>query len=439
MRIAVFGLGYVGVVTSGLLASHGHNIVGVDLNPVKVKAINAGESPIAEKGLGELIAAAHENDQLRATMDPTDALADAEIAMICVGTPSRTNGSLDMDAVELVVRETAGIFKSQAHRHTPPTIAIRSTVEPGTTHRMRQLVAHMGLEPGKDLYIVHNPEFLREGSAVRDFEMPPYTVIGAEDPLEAEPLSTLYAHIDAPLFVTPLLTAEILKLVNNTFHALKVSFANEVGSLAKALGIDGREVMDLVCRDTKLNISPAYLRPGFAFGGSCLPKDLRAINALAASRELTLPLLANIETSNKLHIERAIRWLESLGRHSVGFVGLAFKEETDDLRESPLVQVAEWAVGRGYPIQIYDPWVRPDQLTGANREYIQQHLPHLYERLRTDLGDLVAHSQSLIVGTSLLSPEEKQVLAAAKMPLLDLVGQDGQLAADSGVYEGICW
>jgi GDP-mannose 6-dehydrogenase len=440
MRIGLFGLGYVGAVSAGLLARRGHSVTGVDINPIKVDAINRGQSPVEEAGLSEAVAAAHRMGLLRASQQVADGVLAMDLILVCVGTPSRSNGRLNLETLERVVKTIGELLGERSPESKAPTIAIRSTVEPGTMARLRAMLESDGLECGRDLHLVFNPEFLREGSAVRDFDFPPYTIVGSDDPIAPGRLEELYAGIEAPFIVVPMRVAELVKMVNNALHALKVAFANEIGTLAKSVEIDGRQLMDLVCQDTKLNVSTAYLRPGFAYGGSCLPKDLRSLNAMGSQLDLQLPVLQSIAQSNDEHIERVCAWLKANGRKPLGLVGLAFKQGTDDLRESPLVRIAEWAVGKGYPLAIYDPWVRPSKLTGSNREYVERHVPHLLERLHESLSSLVQASELLVVGAGRLSTAEQEALAGFRGPLLDLMGHDALLRDSSGAsYEGICW
>lgn len=417
LRIAVFGLGYVGAVSAACLARDGHHVIGVDPQPAKVSLINGGHTPIVEKYVGEMIAEAVDRKCLRATSDAATAIAESDLSLICVGTPSKSNGSLDTSAVEHVCGQIGAALKG---RTKPHTVVLRSTVLPGT---MRSLViptlqAASGRDASSGLYIANNPEFLRESTAVEDYDAPPKTVIGAMDDATARIVAGLYHGIEAPLILTTVETAELVKYADNAWHAVKVAFANEVGSLAKALNVDSHEVMDIFCTDRKLNISPAYLRPGFAFGGSCLPKDLRALIYRGKTLDVETPLLRGVVDSNRRQIERAFEIITETGRKKISFLGVSFKADTDDLRESPQVALVELLLGKGYQVQIYDRNVQIARLTGANRSYINEHIPHIAEILSDDLEAVVAGGEVVVIGNraaefrgvpSMLTPEQRLI------------------------------
>ena len=411
MRVSVFGLGYVGCVTAACLARAGHDVTGVDVNPDKVDALLRGESPVVEPGLGELIAAMVRQGRLRATGSVGDAVGASDLALICVGTPSRPNGQPDFTAVERVGEE---IGRALAGRPGAFTVVLRSTVLPGTTERLLRpaLLGGAGPQAGARLRIAVNPEFMREGSSLQDFVTPPLTLVGCEDVETAGKLQALYADVRAPFVHTRVATAEMAKYVSNAFHALKVCFANEIGDVCSALGVDAQEVMRVFLMDRKLNVSEAYLRPGFAFGGSCLPKDVRGLLSAAASADVVVPLLGAIIPSNDGQVRRGIEAVLDSRRKRVGLVGLSFKPDTDDLRESPMVRVVEALIGKGCDIRILDRSVSIARLTGANRRYIQEEIPHIASLLCDDPAALLAHAQVLVVGNA--GDEASAVLAGAR-------------------------
>lgn len=387
MKIAVFGMGYVGVVTAACLARDGHEVVGIDISKEKVELLNAGKSPIIEDQIESLFAEARASGRLAASTDAANALESAEICIVCVGTPSERNGSLKTSFVETVVREIGGQL---GKRTSPLLVVIRSTLLPGTMRSLvvKTLVETSGSQPGEKFEAAFHPEFLREGSSVQDYYDPPRIVVGERVRGTAEKLLSLYENFTARVFRTSYETAEMVKYCDNMFHALKIAFANEIGAFCRAQGVDGREVMEIFCSDTKLNLSPKYLRPGFAFGGSCLPKDLRAFLFAAQRRDVSVPMLASILPSNKALIERAGEEILESGARSVGLYGLAFKPGTDDLRESPFVALAEFLTGKGVELKIYDDCVRIARLVGGNKAFIEQTLPHLARllvRLPADL------------------------------------------------------
>lgn len=437
MKLSVFGLGYVGCVSAACFADSGNTVVGVDVNPVKIDIINSGNSPIVEEGMNDLIKRAVESGKLRATTDSNQAINESDVSLVCVGTPSRSNGALDLSHVEKVCDE---IGRSLREKKTHHTIVIRSTMLPGTIERVvaPTLEKASGKKVGDELTVCINPEFLREGSSIKDFYSPPFTLIGADDEAKGKLVGGLYSEIKAPLLITSVKTAEMVKYVCNCFHALKVSFANEIGNICKAAGVDSHEVMDIFCEDTKLNLSPYYLKPGFAFGGSCLPKDLRAITYQARMLEVEAPLLSSILPSNRLQVERAMGMIQRTGKKKIGVLGFSFKAGTDDLRESPMVTLVEWLIGKGYDVQIYDRDVSLARLFGANKEYIEKEIPHIAQLLRDDLKEVVAQTDVIVIGNK--SPEFAEIRDEVKPEhvVIDLV----RLFNDPlprATYEGICW
>jgi len=436
VRIGVFGLGYVGTVSAACLARE-HEVVGVDPNPVKVDLVNQAKSPIVEKGLDELIASAVANGKLRATGSASEAVAATELSLVCVGTPSRANGSLDLQYLERVCREIGEALARDDRFHT---VVIRSTVLPGT---MREVViptleAASGKKAGQGFGICSNPEFLREGTAVHDYDHPPKTVVGKIDDVSGDKLVRLYEKLDAPMVVTDVATAEMVKYVDNVWHALKVDFANEIGNVCKAVGLDGHRVMEIFCKDTKLNLSPYYLKPGFAFGGSCLPKDVRALNYCAKTLDLDLPVLGAILRSNEQQVERGIEMVMSGPGRRVGVLGFSFKAGTDDLRESPIVTLIEHLIGKGYDLRLYDRNVSLARLTGANKAYIEQHVPHLARLMVDSIDDILRHADTIVVGNG--DPEFAAALsrASSKQLVVDLV-RVSKTRTSEGTYQGICW
>jgi GDP-mannose 6-dehydrogenase len=437
VRVAVFGLGYVGSVSAACLADRGHDVVGTDLNPLKVELIRSGKSPVSEPGLAEVVARARSAGHLDATADAEAAVAASDVSLICVGTPSAQNGSVATDALDRVVRTIGSALAGTSTRHT---VVIRSTTLPGTARTLIPVLEETsGRRAGDDFGVATNPEFLREGTSVADFNDPPKTVIGELDEASGETVARLYEGLDAPLFRVPLDVGEMVKYVDNAFHALKIGFANEVGALCRAFGLDAHEVMRIFRRDTKLNISPAYLSPGFAFGGSCLPKDLRALLHAARHVDVELPLLEQVLPSNARHLERTIDLVTGLGKRRVGLFGLAFKPGTDDLRESPLVELAERLLGKGFQLKIFDPDVSLAQLVGANREYIEKHIPHLSVLLAANADEVVEHAEVCIVGAS--HPDTISALARADgRYVIDLVRlPDAQARRGRPDYVGVAW
>jgi len=440
MKIAVFGLGYVGAVSAACLARNGHYVIGVDPNTTKVEFLCRGQSPIVEPGLEELIAAAVADGKLVAYPDHTLAVARSDILMVCVGTPGKPNGSLDLTYVRRIVEQ---IGEDLVNAEGYKVVVIRSTLLPGSMHSVvvPMLEQRSGRQCGRDFGVCLNPEFLREGTAIQDYDHPPKTVIAASDERALGLMRELYAKLDAPLIVTDVPTAEMIKYIDNCWHALKVTFANEVGRLCKAMGVDGRLAMRLFCMDTKLNLSSAYLRPGFAFGGSCLPKDVRALTYQGRLLDVDTPVLGSILASNQVHIAQAFSMIRATGRRRIGLLGLSFKESTDDLRESPLVTLAELLIGKGYELRIYDRNVRLASLTGTNREYILTQIPHI-GRLLVDRPEQVFEQSEVIV----LASSEGQVSSllrdfARQKTIIDLIGVWDKPADDrlAEAYDGIAW
>lgn len=438
MKISIFGLGYVGTVTSACFARNGHEVIGVDVNPLKVALLNDGKSPIVEDEIGDIVQAQVQNGRLRATTDVDGAVADTDLSLICVGTPSNGNGSLSMSSVLNVTKSIALALRNKSQYHV---VVVRSTVVPGTVNR--QLIPLLERESGKRLGagfgLCFNPEFLREGSSVRDFDAPPFTLVGVREEATADMVRQLYAEIKAPFLTTSVEVAETVKYASNIYHALKIAFANELGSYCKALGVDSHEVMDIFFQDAKLNLSKAYLRPGFAFGGSCLPKDLRALLYHARAHDLDLPLLEAILPSNELHVKRAVDMILAQGKRKVGILGLSFKAGTDDLRESPLVRLTETLLGKGYEIRIYDRDVSMARLMGGNKEYIEKEIPHLSCLLARSLEEVVDFAEVVVIGNSNKEFGEVFSKRRSEQVVIDLV----RMLADSGKsqpnYHGVCW
>jgi GDP-mannose 6-dehydrogenase len=438
MKVSVFGLGYVGTVSAASLAADGHTVIGVDVNPDKVAAVNAGRSPIVEPGLDELLASGVASGHLRATTDAAEAVQASEASLLCVGTPSRRNGSLDLTYLERVAEEIGRTLRHVSAYHV---VVVRSTVLPGTTHEMiiPALERESGKKYGDGFGVSVNPEFLREGTALKDFRKPPLTLVGHNHAADASGTIALYQSIDAPLVSTSIRVAEMLKYTSNAWHALKVCFANEIGTLCKRIGLDSHDVMDIFCRDEKLNLSSYYLKPGFAFGGSCLPKDVRALQYRAKQVDVDLPVISHILQSNTLQIQHALDQVLETGRKKVGLLGFSFKGGTDDLRESPMVILAEALLGKGLTLKIFDRNVSLAKLVGANKEYIENQIPHLSSLLSTDIADVIASSEVIVVGNQ--SPEFAEALTACRpdqividLVRLPIVGS--LLKAD---YRGICW
>jgi GDP-mannose 6-dehydrogenase len=397
MRISIFGLGYVGAVSLACLARDGHAVTGVDIDEAKLALIRSGKTPVVEEGMVELMARVSASGRVAVTADVHGAVQATELSFVCVGTPSAPNGSQDQSAVVRLTRDIGKALRDKAAGHL---VVFRSTVVPGTVDEVLRpiLEQESGKTEGEDFHVCFQPEFLREGTSIRDYDKPPYTIVGARSEAGAAKLRELFGHLACEFHVTSIRAAEMLKYTCNNFHALKITFANETARLCEALGVDPFEVMDLVCKDKQLNISPAYLKPGFAFGGSCLPKDLRATMHIAKTKDVELPMHGSILASNRTHVELAIAKVLSTGKRRVGMLGLAFKAGTDDLRESPLVLLAEQLIGKGIQLRIYDPEVHLSQLLGANRRFIEKHLPHIGSLLCPNLEEVVAASEVLVIG-----------------------------------------
>jgi GDP-mannose 6-dehydrogenase len=437
MKISVLGLGYVGAVSAACLAKDGHEIIGVDPEPTKVDLINSGRSPIIEKDLAEIIAEQVQRGRLRATSDVAEAVRVSDLVFVCVGTPSQPNGGIDLKYIKRVCEQ---IGKTLATHNGAPVIVMRSTMLPGT---MRDVVIplleqHSGKKAGEEFGVCINPEFLREGTAIHDYAHPPKTVIGEINKASGELVAQIYAKLPGPMIRTDIETAEMVKYADNCWHAVKVGFANEVGSLCKALGVDAHKVMEIFCQDQKLNLSPYYLKPGFAFGGSCLPKDLRALLYKAKTLDVSLPILSSVLPSNQLQIERGVQAVVEKGNKKIGILGFSFKAGTDDLRESPMVELTERLIGKGYDLRVYDKNVSLACLHGANKDYILNKIPHISRLMVRTIDEVLAHAQTIVIGNA--APEfadvPKQI--GDGQTIIDFVR-----VCDSrsivGVYEGLCW
>ena len=436
MKISIFGLGYVGAVSAGCLATDGHEVIGVDPNRTKVDLINQGTTPIIEKDIGEMIAATVKSGLLRATVDVRDAVLGSDMSLICVGTPSHLNCNLDLSHVRKVCEQIGAAIKDKAGFHV---VVARSTMLPGSMSSVviPTLEAASGKKAGVDFGVCNNPEFLREGTAVYDYYHPPKTVIGESDERAGSLLVQLYDKMDAPLVRTTVETAEMVKYTDNTWHAVKVAFANEIGNICKAVGIDGHKVMEIFCQDTKLNLSSYYMKPGFAFGGSCLPKDVRALTYKARSLDLELPLLNSILPSNQKQVDKGLKMIMDKGARKVGILGFSFKAGTDDLRESPLVDVIEHLLGKGYELKLYDKNVNLAALTGANQDYILNHIPHISKLMVDSMDEVLAFADTIVIGNG--AAEFKTVPGKLKpgQNLVDLVRISAEQSG--GQYDGICW
>lgn len=434
MKVSIFGLGYVGAVTAACLARDGHDVVGVDVNAGKVERIARGESPIVEAGLPELLAAGATAGRISATADAVAAVAQTEVSIISVGTPPDANGVPDLSYVERVCREIgAGV----AAKGTAHVVVLRSTVPPGTTERCARILAEAAGD-SNPVHVAFNPEFLREGSAIRDYEQPAYTVIGTADPVAEAAVRGLYAAVDAPVHVVAPAVAEMVKYVANTWHATKIGFANEVGRVAKAFGVDGRDVMRLIAEDRKLNISPVYMRPGFAYGGSCLPKDVNALLHYAGEMHVPTPLLSAVPLSNRAHVDEAVNIVLRHGRRRVAVLGLAFKPGTDDLRESPAVPLVKRLLGEGCEVRIYDRDVHTAQLMGTNLAYIRAHVPHFEALLTETIEDCLEWSELVVVTYATQEFAEAVCNGGQARPVVDLAGLLSE-PPDGCEYYGIAW
>ncbi|PXY17074.1 GDP-mannose dehydrogenase [Prauserella sp. PE36] len=438
MKISVFGLGYVGCVSAACLADRGNQVIGVDVNPIKIDLVRAGKAPVVEERIGELTAQVVASGALRATTDVADAIANSEISLVCVGTPSAPNGSLSTAYLERVTEEIGMALAEVDHRHT---VVFRSTMLPGTCLELLVPILEKasGRTAGVGFGVAVNPEFLREGSSVKDFFDPPKTVIGEFDTASGDAVAALYEGLPGEVFRVPVPVAEMTKYADNAFHGLKIGFANELGAICRALGLDSHRVMDVFLADRKLNVSPAYLRPGFAFGGSCLPKDLRGLVHAAHRADVSVPILSHVLPSNEEHLRRAVDLVVRTGKRRVGLFGLSFKPGTDDLRESPLVELAERLLGKGYDLRIYDANVSLSRLLGANREYIESRLPHLGQLLAGSVEEVLEHAEVCLIGST-----DSSVLAAlphgGERVLIDLVRlPDADVRRTEEGYVGLAW
>jgi GDP-mannose 6-dehydrogenase len=437
MRVSIFGLGYVGAVSAACLAERGHTVIGVDPNPQKVELINSGRAAVVEAGLGELTRKAVKERRLHATTDPESAVLGTEITFICVPTPSQTNGNLDCRFMEKVCAEIGAALAAKRDHHV---VVVRSTVLPGT---LKSLVIPIlerasGRRVGRDFGVCHNPEFLRESTAVSDFANPPKTVIAATDPQSGDLLARLYEGLPGPMIRCPIEVSEMVKYTDNAWHATKITFANEIGKICKSLSIDSHAVMDIFCRDSKLNLSSYYLKPGFAFGGSCLPKDLRALTYQARSRDVSTPLLNSLMFSNREQVEHGIAMVLAARRKRVGVLGFSFKAGTDDLRESPLVEVIERLIGKGFDLKLYDRNVNLAKLTGANRDYIMKSIPHISRLMVASIDQVLDHADVIVIGNS---DEEFSTVAdrlRRDQLVIDFVRMR-QIEDHHAQYSGICW
>jgi len=439
LSISIFGLGYVGSVTAACFASIGHRVTGVDVSRAKVEMLESGRSPIIEARMAELVAEARQTCRLHATTDSNAAVCDSEISFVCVGTPSLRSGKLDLRHVEQVAREIGGALREKKSHHV---VVLRSTVLPGTTESLvvPVLESASGRRAGSDFTVAYNPEFMREGSAVADFFDPPHTILGARDPNHLAPLRELYKPVGGTSFETQIAVAEMVKYVSNVFHAVKVGFANEIGTLCKHLGVDTQAVTKVFTSDTKLNISPAYLSPGFAFGGSCLPKDLRALAYRARELDLSLPLLESIVPSNAAHVDRTVDAVLRTNKKKISVLGLSFKSGTDDLRESPQVHLIKRLLGEGCQIQVWDQDVSLGRLAGSNRQYIEEVIPHIGSLLSTDLEQMVRTAEVVIIGTKSVDGKQISTYLRPEQEVIDLINLDSSRRPESPAsYQGVCW
>lgn len=436
MRISVFGLGYVGVVCCACFSREGHDVIGIDIDETKINLINEGKSTIIESGLEEQITESVKKGSLKATHDYKFAVRNSDVSFVCVGTPSLPNGSINLAYIYEVAKQIAEGIKAKDSFHT---VVIRSTVKVGTLKVCREIIEDIsGKKFEEDFGMVSNPEFLREGTAMKDFVNPPYTVIGTESKESKSIMESLYSSLSAPIYFLKPEEAEMIKYANNNFHAMKITFANEIGNICKEYDVDGHRVMDIVAKDTKLNLSPYYLKPGFAFGGSCLPKDVRGLTQVAKSLDLKTPLLSSLIKSNFYQIERGLELIKKTGKRKIGFLGFAFKSGTDDLRESPLVTVIETLIGRGYQLSVYDSNVHLSSLLGKNKEYINNHIPHIYKLLKEEIQDVIDSSEVLVIGNN--SEEFRDILTRVNQDqtVIDFVRINKELTSKDN-YIGICW
>jgi GDP-mannose 6-dehydrogenase len=435
MRISIFGLGYVGCVSVGCLAKNGHDVIGVDVSKFKVDLVKNGRPTILEKDIDQLMMAGFNAGKITATSCADEAVINSELSIICVGTPSSHNGHLDLSYIFKTAEQLGSALKQKDEFHT---IVIRSTVLPGTNKKFGDAVElASGKKRGTHFSVVSNPEFLREGSAVMDYFNPSVTVIGGDHRLAVDKVASLYQNLKAPVEITDIEVAELIKYVNNSYHALKVVFANEVGNICKSLGVDSYKVMELFCKDTRLNISTAYFKPGYAYGGSCLPKDMKGLVTLAHDNYLTTPVLSSINASNENQKSIVFDIIEQTGKKNIALIGLSFKEGTDDLRYSPAVDLAETLIGKGYKISIYDDNVHLSKLLGANKAFINERLPHLSELINDDLGCVMKKNDVVIINQKNFDTETYQDLLKDKHKVIDLVRVPALESLPN--YEGVCW
>jgi GDP-mannose 6-dehydrogenase len=437
LAISLFGLGYVGSVSAACFAHMGHKVTGVDISKAKVEMLDSGRSPIIEARMEELVAEANKSCRLHATTDSIAAVLGSDISFVCVGTPSLRSGKLDLSHVEHVSEEIGVALKQKNMFHT---VVLRSTVLPGTTEGLMAPTIEKvsGKRAGVDFAVCYNPEFMREGSAVADFLQPPYTILGSQNAQHLAPWRELYRGIPGTTFETTIRVAEMVKYVSNLYHAVKVGFGNEVGTLCKHLGVEADQVTKIFMSDTKLNISPAYLSPGFAFGGSCLPKDLRAITHRGKELDLELPLLESLMPSNTKHVERGVEAVLRTGKRKVAMLGLSFKAGTDDLRESPQVQVIKRLLGEGCRVRVWDKDVSLGRLAGSNRQYIEEVIPHIGSLLSAELAEVLRDAEVVVIGTKIEKSELANLLTPSQR-VIDLVNLDPNRRPEAASYEGICW
>ena len=438
MDISIFGLGYVGAVSLACLARDGHTVIGVDVDRAKLDLIAAGRTPVVEEGMVELMAAAAASGRVDVTTNVREAVNRSEVSLVCVGTPSASNGSQDQSAILGLAADLGAALREKSRPHVA---VFRSTLAPGTVEGVIRPIIEResGKRDGEHFHLCFQPEFLREGSSIRDYDKPPFTIVGANAAYPVETLRSLFGHLPCEFHTTSVRAAEMVKLCCNNFHTMKITFANETARLCNALDVDPFEVMDLLCKDTQLNISKAYLKPGYAFGGSCLPKDLRATLYMAKQHDVELPMLGGILPSNRMHVDKAVEKVLATGKRRVGMIGLSFKTGTDDLRESPTVTLAEHLIGKGLSLLVYDPEVHLSRLLGANKRFIEQHLPHIGNLIRGDIEDVVAQSEVLIVGLSDGAIFEKLRATVRKEQIIIDLARIPSPADWPCAIDGLCW
>jgi len=434
MSISIFGLGYIGCVSLGCLAQNGFQVIGVDVNKTKVHLINQGLPTIIEKDIDTIIKEQHKSGKIRATKDYHQAVMESDMSIICVGTPLGEDGNLNLEYIYQTAKQIGEVLKYKVSFHI---IVIRSTVVPGTNQRVSEIISEKsGKKVNEDFAVVSNPEFLREGSAVQDYYNPPFTLIGTDNDKAAEVMKQIYEKVNGEFIRTEIKIAELIKYVNNSFHALKVTFANEVGTICKKLDIDAYELMNIFCKDKQLNISSYYFRPGFAYGGSCLPKDLNALKTMANDLDIKTPVLNSIELSNKNHIQNAIQLIKKSGKKKIGILGIAFKEGTDDLRYSPVINVIEELLVKDYQVKVYDDYVQTALLIGSNKEYIEKNLPYLTNLMVNNEKDLLEWAE-LVVFNRKKEYYTELIFQYPDKSFLDLIRINGKIKSSN--YEGICW